>query len=825
MSSLRCPQAASRDLLSIIRSKQHVTLLKLRTRIAVTFLVLLAAVFAASLSAVLTKKEDIVARVVEHQLDNGQNTFSQALKTNQRMLAQAAQVLAGDYGFREAVALRDTATLESALENSANRISANRISDNRTSDAANRHSKNDSAGKNGGVLVLLTSLDGEVMGSYGSLAKTGRAFPIAKLLRADSDASADHPVLVEADRAYQIVAVAVRSPLPIAWIVVGVELDTAELSGMTGFGVTLSAETQGVWRPIAWSAPANFAGRTDLMPRWIPLSSITPDTSVAATLSLALAETREPFQSLINLLFVIAGISLVGSAYAAFWLARNITRPLQNLAAAVDQIRAGVYDAPVHVERNDELGALAEGLQVMQAEVQKRDNDIRRLAYQDTLTGLMNRAAYAAALEQVLSRTDEPIAVAVINLHRFRRINEHLGFAVGNAVLREIAVRLSAEPNAPGAVARLAADQFAAFARLRDGTTAQQWGAELLARMADPIVVEAQPIDTSATIGIALAPADAATADELLSCADLALERARRDKRPLALYQPGLKPAMLDQLSLLGELRQAIEQDELRLFFQPKIELSTNRVAGAEVLLRWQHPTRGLLGPAAFIPFAEQTGFIGRITQWTVDQAVRQAAEWHLAGKSLSLAVNVSADDLGDIRFDFRVASTLLRHNLPPNLLTLELTESGFIEDPERALQILEMLATLGVTLSIDDFGTGYSSLSHLARMPVHEVKIDKSFIHGMEADAEFASVVRSAIDMGHSLGLKVVAEGIETMLAAESLRVMGCDIGQGYLYAKPMTCADLEQWLRDKVCVPVIAVPNQLALAAATDRAPVVAS
>jgi diguanylate cyclase (GGDEF)-like protein len=755
--------------------------LKLRTRIAVTFVVLLAAVFAASLSAVLSKKEDIVARVVNHQLNDGRNVFSQALKTNQRMLAQAAQVVAADYGFREAVALQDTATLVSALENSANRIS----------DATSHRTKNDSAGnsadENNGVIVLLTSLDGKVMASFGSPEKSGQAFPIAKLLQADGDAAPDHPVLFEANHVYQIVAVAVRSPVPIAWIVVGLELDTAELSGMTGLAVTLSAETHGVWRPIASSAPPNFPGGTDLAPRWIPLSSITPDTPVAATLSVALTEAREPFESLINLLFLIAGISLIGSAYAAFWLARNITSPLQNLTAAVDQIRAGVYDSPVHVERHDELGVLAEGLQVMQAEVQKRDRDIRRLAYQDSLTGLMNRTAYAAALADALTDTAEPIAVAVINLHRFRRINEHLGYAVGDAVLREIAVRLSTEPNSPGAVARLAGDQFAAFNPLQNGANAQQWGADLLARLSDPVVVKAQPIDISATIGLALAPADATTADELLSYADLALERARRDKRPLALYEPALKPAMRDQLSLIGELRQAIEQDELRLYFQPKIELSTNRVAGAEVLLRWQHPTRGLLGPGAFIPFAEQTGFIRRITQWALDRAVKQASEWHRAGKSLPLSVNVSADDIGDLRFDFRVASTLTRHGLPPNLLTLELTESGFIDDPERALQILDTLAALGIALSIDDFGTGYSSLSHLARMPVHEVKIDQSFIRGMEADSEFAAVVRSAIEMGHSLGLTVVAEGIETPLAAERLRVMGCDIAQGYWYARPM--------------------------------------
>jgi EAL domain-containing protein (putative c-di-GMP-specific phosphodiesterase class I) len=207
-------------------------------------------------------------------------------------------------------------------------------------------------------------------------------------------------------------------------------------------------------------------------------------------------------------------------------------------------------------------------------------------------------------------------------------------------------------------------------------------------------------------------------------------------------------------LSLLGELRHAVEHDELRLFFQPKIELATGRVAGAEVLLRWQHPTRGLLSPAAFIPFAEQTGFIRRITRWTLDRAIAQAAEWQRAGNPLQLAVNISAEDIADVRFDTRVAGLLTRHQLPPSLLTLELTESGFIEDPNQALSMLDALAALGVNLSIDDFGTGYSSLSHLARMPANEVKIDRSFVQGLESDVEYAAVVRSAIDMGHSLGM-----------------------------------------------------------------------
>jgi diguanylate cyclase (GGDEF)-like protein len=421
----------------------------------------------------------------------------------------------------------------------------------------------------------------------------------------------------------------------------------------------------------------------------------------------------------------------------------------------------------------------------------------------------MNRTAFGAALGKALNGADgAPIAVAVINLDRFRRINEHLGYSVGDAVLTKMAARLLAVPSVNAAVARLAADQFAAFAQLRDAQGLQAWGTSLIMALADPVFVEAQPIDITATLGLALAVDDSKSPDEMMRCADLALEHARREKRALAIYEDALKPAARDQLSLLGELRHAVEHDELRLFYQPKIELPTGRVAGAEVLLRWQHPTRGLLYPVDFIPFAEQTGFIRRLTRWTLDHAIAQGACWRNSGSALALAVNISADDIGDVRLDSRIACLLTRHQLPPQLLTVELTESGFIEDPTRALRMLDAISALGVSLSIDDFGTGYSSLSHLARMPVHEVKIDRSFVQGLESDPEFAPVVRSAIDMGHGLGLKVVAEGIETEAAATRLREFGCDVGQGYLYAKPMPLEAFEAWLVGRERVPVIAFP-----------------
>jgi diguanylate cyclase (GGDEF)-like protein len=731
----------------------------LRTRIALTFLLLLTAVLTAALGAVSIANRGNAERAVKQQLES-----------NRRLLRSAAAGVANDSAFRDAVADHDTATLVSVLANSNDRVSA--------------------------ALAILTSLDGRVIAASGSSAPARSQVPVAALRLAGSAGSGVPSVMIEDGRLYQIVAVQVTTPLPIAWIVMGFELDRDAARGLAnikGIGVSLLTRSTTGWQQVMSEGASNVgASRT-----------------LAQSLAQPLADARAPFERLTTMLFVIAGLSVIGFASAAFWIARNITRPLADLTHSVDKIRLGTYDVPPSPPRRDELGVLAEGLQLMRAAVMSRDQSIRRLAYEDALTGLMNRTAFSARLGQTLMEArGAPIGIAMINLHRFRRINEHLGYSVGDAVLTKTAARLAAVPSVNTAVARLAADEFAAFARLRDGTDLRAWGESLLVALSEPVLVETQPIDISATIGLALSLDAASEPDDLLRCADLALEQARREKRSVAIYDDTREVSARDQLSLLGELRRALEQDELRLFYQPKIELATGRVAGAEVLLRWQHPTRGLLSPAAFIPFAEQTGFIRRITRWTLDRAMAQGAAWQRSGSPLQLAVNISADDLADPQLARRVAGLLTRHQLPPSLLTLEVTESGFIEDPVSALAMLDALAKLRVLISIDDFGTGYSSLSHLARMPADEVKIDRSFVQGLDSDVEYAAVVRSAIDMGHSLGLKVVAEGIETEFAAQRLRAFGCDVGQGYLYARPMPCEQLIRWLDGKQRTPVIAIP-----------------
>ena len=462
--------------------------MSLRTRIALTFLLLLTAVLTAALGAVSIANRGNAERAVKQQLES-----------NRRLLRSAAAGVANDSAFRDAVADHDTDTLVSVLANSNERVNA--------------------------ALAILTSLNGRVIAASGSSAAADSQVPVAALRLAGSAGSGVPSVMIDDGRLYQIVAVQVTTPLPVAWIVMGFELDPDAAKGLAnikGIGVSLLTRSATGWQQVLTEGASN--------------SGASP-AALAQSLAQPLADARAPFERLTTMLFIIAGLSMIGFASAAFWIARNITRPLADLTQSVDQMRLGSYDVPPSPPRHDEIGVLAEGLQLMRAAVMSRDQSIRRLAYEDALTGLMNRTAFSARLGQTLIEAcGAPVAVAMINLHRFRRINEHLGYSVGDAVLTKTAARLAAVPSVNTAVARLAADEFAAFARVRDVADLRAWGESLLVALSEPVLVETQPIDISATIGLALSLDAASAPDDLLRCADLALEQARREKRPAAIY-------------------------------------------------------------------------------------------------------------------------------------------------------------------------------------------------------------------------------------------------------------------------------------------------
>ena len=758
--------------------------MKLRTRIAVTFLALLSAVTGAALFAVSAANQSNAEREISRQLAVGQLVFERALDSNRRLLTQAAKAAAADFAFREAVATRDTGTIASALETQGERI--------------------------GATLVELLSLDGTVIATAGSNMQAGTVSAYRGLLEQQEASGARSAIAVEDGHVYQLVMLPIKSPLPVAWIVMGFAFDedsVRELSSVTGLDVTLAVRAPDGWHSLATTlaptaVPLALAGAggsdvahgSDLLTRALTLATGS-NAPVTAVLSRSLAEAREPFDRLRDRLVLAALVCLSLGALAVLWLARNITRPLLALTSAVEAIRGGRYDAPLVVERRDELGTLAEGLQLMQQAVDSRDRDIRTLAYTDRLTGLMNRTAFTDSLATTLVTAGRPVAIALINLRRFRRINECLGYAVGDAVLKQVAFRLSEAPSIAVQLARVGADHFAACTPLGPGAALEKWGTQLLERLSRPIEVSAQPIDINPVVGLALAPHDSDNADDLMRCADLAVERARRENAALRVYDTGLRVATREQLSLLGELQRAIDGHELALALQPKLSLRTGELVGAEALMRWRHPARGLLMPGAFIPFAENAGFIRKLTRWALREGAGIAARWAADGRPLNLSINMSADDLADPQLDRLMREVLLDTRVPAELLTLELTESGFIGDPEQALGRLQSLKALGVSLSIDDFGTGYSSLSYLTRMPVDELKIDRSFVSAISGSPEATAVVQAAIEMGHSLGLSIVAEGIEDRGTAADLASLGCDVGQGYVYAKPMLLEEFEAW------------------------------
>ncbi len=783
----------------------------LRTRITVTFVLLLALALAVTLGIVSAANGQNAEREVGRELDVGTSVFGRILDSNRRQLEQAANVLAQDFGFRTAIATGDLETIRSALENHGQRIGAG--------------------------LVILTDLDGRPITEANVSAPSTDAVTMA-----DASAlpgSGGTGIALRNGRAYQVVSVTVRSPLPIARVLMGFELDQRvlnEVEGILGLDITLAVRRGASWQALgttlgAAALPAvlralpssGSVGRLaqvgDLA---VHASELAPgrggQVAVVAVLSRSVSEVRAAFDRLTRVLWVTAVIGLLLTAFTGYLLARGITRPLSLLTEAVDRIRRGEHQVPVAIERGDEVGVLARGLRQMREEVDDRDAAIRRLAFEDALTGLRNRTGFVAAIDQQLARAPgDAIHVALINLRRFRTINECLGFSVGDQVLRHVAQRLPAAVGGSGMAARLTADQFAVMAGsdVLDKEQAMVWAQALLARLSRAVNIDDQRIDIAPVIGIAAGPDDAADGAALLRCADMAVDLARRRGVGVAAYGPDVPQPGRDQLSLLGELQRAVRENELRLALQPKLDFATGAVAGAEVLLRWQHPVRGTVSPAQFIPFAEQTGFVRHLTQWALVHSTRLAAQLWRDGFAVPLSVNISAADLGDPQLDTKVSQALKDAGLAPEALTLEVTESGFIDNPREALAMLEALRAVGVRLSIDDFGTGYSSLSYLAHMPVDELKIDQSFVRRLHEDPALVAVVGSAIDMGHRLGLSVVAEGVETAAHAEKLRALGCDIGQGYLYAKPMPSDDFIEWLRGR---EILRKPIRSRSAAATE-------
>jgi len=420
-------------------------------------------------------------------------------------------------------------------------------------------------------------------------------------------------------------------------------------------------------------------------------------------------------------------------------------------------------------------------------------------ALHDALTELPNRSLLSDRIRQSIllaQREHHELALLVMDLDRFKDINDTLGHQYGDKVLQEVSTRMRTALRESDTIARLGGDEFAILLPNTSVQQAKVIADKLLLIVEEPFLIGEQVLHVGGSIGITLYPQHGENEVALLQRADVAMYVAKRGHLGSAVYDPSVDQHSLRNLGLLGELRGAIEHDQLLLHYQPKVNLKTGKVYGVESLVRWQHPQHGLMQPDEFVPLAEQTGLITPLSQWALKEALRTCCEY-CDGQGLDVAVNLSVRNLQDPRFPNKVARLVDENCGDPSRLRLEITETAIMADPGRALDVLNRLSAMGVKLSIDDFGTGYSSLAHLKQMPVDELKIDKSFVTGMLEDDSDAMIVRSIIDLAHNIGISVVAEGVETEAIYNRLKEMGCDAVQGYYMSKPVPAEELIEWAK----------------------------
>jgi diguanylate cyclase (GGDEF)-like protein len=433
---------------------------------------------------------------------------------------------------------------------------------------------------------------------------------------------------------------------------------------------------------------------------------------------------------------------------------------------------------------------------------QHRGKELQVMATTDELTGLANRKQFNDHVDAAIASFDGgpgTFGVMLLDLDHFKDINDTLGHQYGDDLLADLGPRLAERIGAGGLVARFGGDEFAILPSVRTDNMAALTAIveDVMACIREPVVFDEITLQVDGSIGIARYPADGQDAQTLLRRADIAMYNAKAERDGHRFYAHGQDRHSVSRLSMVGDFRRALEKDnEIVVHFHPIVDLTNGQVHGAEALVRWQHPDLGLLQPAAFLEIVEQTGLIGAMTSLVLDKAIAECAAWHGAGRELTVSVNLSVRNLHDPMLSSHVAQMLERHCLPPQALKLEITESMILSDPQRALATVQSLSEIGVRFAVDDFGTGHSSLANLRRLPVHELKIDRSFVTPMLNEESDGVIVRSTIELGHALGLKVIAEGVEDEITLARLEEIHCDRAQGHYFSKPIPPIEFMRWI-----------------------------
>jgi diguanylate cyclase (GGDEF)-like protein len=765
-----------------------------------SFRLRLALFFVATLVTVQVLTAGLAYEVARRQLlvEGGRQLTAMAAAFTAQMndisvrVAAGVQILSQDYGLRSAIGERDRDTVLSILRNNARRVAATRMQ--------------------------LVGLDGNVQADTDGDAARAFAYPELILGAADKRKAA---VVATDNQAFWVVAVPINAPQPIGMVVASIPLDDTLLGHMQQLSalprdVELVTQDAGKpWRTVArGSSHSDLAAGYQRSHRDLPLTPVLAtignreylvlarpfapprgSAAVAAVLAYPLDDALRPYRSVWLAWGILFALGLAVGLVGAWLTARSISRPVEALVGAVRRIEAGDYDAPVNIQRHDEIGQLGASFQAMTAAVRDREQRILYQALHDPVTGLPNRLA----VEQAVDQAPQPVesALLMVGVTRHADIIKTMGHALADRLMHEVGERI-ARTAAGAFVGRATDTQFVVWLAGADKAQAIALGFRLLDALNAAYQEADVSIDIGPAIGTALAPHDGRQASVLLRHAEVALFAATGTTTAIDFYQPENDPHQPQRLSLMGELRSAIGSEQLALHYQPKLNLATGVVDGAEALIRWQHPRRGTVSPDEFIGVAEATGNIGRLTRWVLSDALARARVWLDQGRALQLAINLSARDLEDTDLVRRLADLLALHRVPAACITLEVTESAMIADPTRALDVLNRLAELGLHMAIDDFGVGQSSFAYLRQMPVHELKIDKTFVTHLGENEGDRIIVRSIVELGHRLGFKVTAEGAENDTTLAFLRSVGCDHAQGWFIAAALPVHQFEALLAD---------------------------
>lgn len=767
----------------------------LQSKIFVFFMGLLFAVMTVVLLIVYRTTYTHTQTQIAEQLDAGNAVVQNELESRKRYVGSTSRTITKDFNLIEQVVSRDANSIGAAIESYRDRA--------------------------GATFSVVTDTNGNIIATTLVDMEVGQALPFGSFSE-EEIAKAQNVYGLYKDHAYQVFIWPLYAPEPnqIACLVMGYMLDdnlTKRLQKLTGLDISfvqpgkvfasslpdserkllsnanISFTSPNIWRTVTLD---NIDYVTFVAP--LPMSD---GKTIMVLLQRSLTDALRDYKSLQLQLIATQVLSLILAAIGAFFIASTITRPLRRMTEYAKNIAAGKYSAPLPLDSKGEIGILVQEFTHMQHEITEREASILHLAYHDALTNLPNRNDFQRRVQAQVdaSKTNNGrAAVFVMDLDNFSDINVTLGHLSGDFLLRKVAERLLQECCEGDHIARLGGDEFAVliadFINVHDVIQRVMHYRKIFNASFE---VENISLTVNATFGVAIYPEHAENAGTLMQRAEVAMYIGKRKKMPYSIYNSSQNHHSVLRLALMSELKPAIELNELVLYYQPKLELATNTINAVECLVRWIHPIHGFISPNDFIPLAEQTGNIRLLTRWVINAAFAQNRQWRDELQlNLSISINISAVDLLDPHFLSYIKSQLEQHDLPPQCIVLEVTESAVMDDPEKAIAILIQLNAMGVGLSIDDFGTGYSSMAQLKRLPVHELKIDKSFVLDVVNSEDDKIIVRSTIELAHNMHLKVVAEGVESLAVLNFLHDLNCDSAQGFYLSKPVAAHIFEKWL-----------------------------